>query len=159
MPWFLLFELADTMVGLQWELQKPHRKRCFLFVAGNCHVRVQLHSPKYRFHILWYKLLNGIYAELKRRISIYAYMMKTTYEIRPFHLILSPDTDVASMLTFRSKPICPNGSTLAVWYHTSVTTASRFWAGMIIQCAAYAWHCRVDTFCTQHTREHALAME
>ena len=29
-------------------------------------------------------------------------MMKTTYEIRPFHLILSPDTDVASMLTFRS---------------------------------------------------------
>ena len=30
------------------------------------------------------------------------------------------------------------------WYHTLVTTASRFWAGMILHWAAYTWHWRID---------------
>ena len=46
---------------------------------------------------------------------------------------LPQPTAVARVLTTRPWPIHQNGLALALWYHTQFTTASRFWAGTILQ--------------------------
>ena len=52
--------------------------------------------------------------------------------IMPSVLILGHDTSIK------------NGLALAIWYHTPGTTMSRLWAVMILNCAAYTWHWRID---------------
>ena len=56
----------------------------------------------------------------------------------------SPPTTVSSVLTTRPWLIRQSGLAPTERYHTSATTASRFWVETILHWTAYTWHWRID---------------
>ena len=65
---------------------------------------------------------------------------------------LSPANVVNNVLTSWPWPIHLSKSTLAVWYHLPVTTVGRFSSGIIVHCAGYACHWRIDFLYGAHMR-------